>query len=597
LEIRWPSLNWWIKTACYEDNEVVAPIGVRYEAMATSPLNKVIQHVLADFGPGGGGMTDGELLVRFLKSRDQDAVAGLVRRHAPMVWGVCCRLLYRPQDAEDAFQATFLVLVKKAADVPRQAVANWLYGVARQTAVRLRATTAKRGRREMQVMNMPELEDRSQGSGVRSPWDDVRPLLDLELGRLPDKYRGVIVLCDLEGMTRKEAARQLGIPEGSVASRLARARVMLAKRLTQRGVVFSGGSVTAVLSAGSGSAPPALVASTIKAASLLAAGRAAGVVSAKVAALTDGVVKAMFTTKVKSVLAVVLVVAALAGATGLLYQTQAGEQPMAKEEQPAARKDKQASEEKQAQPKQQPAKTDQERIVGSWVIVNEDSNRKGEPWSISKDKLCMHTNYKYYNYRGYWIDPPVFVYRLDAGKTPKQIDIGVTKDSVRIKGIYVLDGDELRLCLGQPDKDRPAAFPEKSAPGEVLILQRQKPAAEQPKAKGEVPAAKKVLTPEEAIKLMSKENVTVQFKVASVEVTGPYVGFGGPAYYIYLKDGGRFYARLIVHDSHEIKKLGIERVTDLSGKVVRVTGRVEPSGDTSFMMWVRDLNNIEVVKE
>ena len=147
-------------------------------------------------------------------------------------------------DAEDAFQATFLVLVRKAADVPRQAVANWLYGVARQTAVRVRATAAKRGRRETQVVNMPE----PTVPEVRDA--DLQAVLDEELSRLPDHYRGVVVLCDLEGMTRKEAARQLGIPEGSVASRLARARVMLAKRLTQRGVVFSGGSVAAVLSAG-----------------------------------------------------------------------------------------------------------------------------------------------------------------------------------------------------------------------------------------------------------------------------------------------------------------------------------------------------------
>jgi RNA polymerase sigma factor (sigma-70 family) len=242
--------------------------------MATSPLSTVIQHLhlLADVGPDGGGMTDGELLARFLRSRDDAALAALVRRHAPMVWGVCCRLLHNRHDAEDAFQATFLVLVRKAADVPRQAVANWLYGVARQTAVRLRATAAKRGRRETQVVNMPEPANRGQGSGARSQENaEVQAVLDEELGRLPDHYRGVIVLCDLEGMTRKQAARQLGIPEGSVASRLARARVLLAKRLTQRGIVFSGGSVTAVLSAGSApaSAPPALVASTIKAASCL----------------------------------------------------------------------------------------------------------------------------------------------------------------------------------------------------------------------------------------------------------------------------------------------------------------------------------------
>jgi hypothetical protein len=160
---------------------------------------------------------------------------------------------------------------------------------------------------------------------------DVQRVVDEELNRLPDHYRGVVVLCDLEGMTRREAARHLGIPEGSVASRLARARVMLAKRLTQRGVVCSGGSVAAVPSAGSASAsaPSALVASTIKAASLLAAGQAAGVVSAKVTALTEGMVKAMFVTKIKGVLAVVLVVAALAGAARLIYQTQAAEQPIA----------------------------------------------------------------------------------------------------------------------------------------------------------------------------------------------------------------------------------------------------------------------------
>src|SRR5437667_7216068 len=281
--------------------------------MVTSPLNSVIQRLRAHLGPDGSGMTDGELLTRFLRSRDDTALAALLRRHAPMVWGVCGRLLYNHQDAEDAFQATFLVLVRKAADVPRQAVASWLYGVARQTGVRLRATAAKRGRRERQVVNMPE-------PTVAEVHDaDWQSVLDEELSRLPDHYRGVVVLCDLEGMTRKEAARQLGIPEGSVASRLARARVMLAKRLNQRGVLFSGGSVAAVLSAGSasGSAPPALVASTIKAASLLAAGQAAGVVSAKVAALTEGVVNAMFTTKIKSVLAVVLVVGLALGGIGL----------------------------------------------------------------------------------------------------------------------------------------------------------------------------------------------------------------------------------------------------------------------------------------
>jgi RNA polymerase sigma factor (sigma-70 family) len=283
--------------------------------MPTSPLSVVIQHLLADLGPDGAGMSDGELLVRFLSSRDDDALAALVRRHAPMVWGVCRRLLNH-HDAEDAFQATFLVLVRKATAVPRQAVANWLYGVARQTAVRLRATAAKRGRRETQVVTMPE-------PTVPEVHDaDLRSVLDEELSHLPDIYRGVLVLCDLEGRTRKEAARQLGIPEGSVASRLARARAWLAKRLTRRGFVLSGGSVAAVLSAASASAPPALVASTIKAVTLVAAGQAAatGVSSATVAALTEGVINAMSIATVRGVVALALATCTLAaGVTALAF--------------------------------------------------------------------------------------------------------------------------------------------------------------------------------------------------------------------------------------------------------------------------------------
>jgi RNA polymerase sigma factor (sigma-70 family) len=291
-------------------------MAARDESMATSPLNRVIQRFWADFGPDGAGMTDGELLARFLSSRDDNALAALVRRDARMVSGVCRRLLYNHHDAEDAFQATFLVLVRKAAEVPRQAVANWLYGVARQTAVRLRATAAKRGRRETQVVTMPE----PTLPEVRDA--DLLSVLDDELGRLPNHYRGVIVLCDLEGTTRQEAARQLAIPEGSVASRLARARAMLAKRLARRGIVFSGGSVAAVLSAepASACAPPALVASTIKGVTRVAAGQAAatGAISAQSAALAEGVIIAMLIAKVRGAVVLALVACTLAASVAAL---------------------------------------------------------------------------------------------------------------------------------------------------------------------------------------------------------------------------------------------------------------------------------------
>ena len=199
--------------------------------------------------------------------------------------------------------------------MPREAVGNWLYGVAHQTAVRLRAIAAKKGSRERQVLDMPESVVKEASS------NDLLLLLDQELSCLPEKHRLVIVLCDLEGKTRKELARQLGISEGAVAGRLARARAMLAKRLASRGLAFSGGALGAALSQGaaSASAPATLVASTIKAVSLMAAGQAvsAGLCSAKVIALTEGVVKTMFVSKIKSVLAVVLVVGVVFGGVGV----------------------------------------------------------------------------------------------------------------------------------------------------------------------------------------------------------------------------------------------------------------------------------------
>jgi RNA polymerase sigma factor (sigma-70 family) len=293
--------------------------------MAANQMSGFIQHlrsVLRD----GAGLTDGQLLGDYLSRRDEAAIAALVRRHGPMVWGVCRRVLHNHHDAEDAFQTTFLVLVRKASSIAsRELLANWLYGVAHQTALKARATAAKRKGRERQATEMPEPAITQQ-----DPWRDLQPLLDEELSRLPDKYRSVVVLCDLEGKTRKEAARQLGCPEGTVAGRLARARIMLAKRLTRRGVVLSCGALAAVLAQqASAGVPASVVVSTIKAASLLAAGKAAatGAISVKVAALTEGVMKAMLFTKLKAVLAVVLIFGFLAtGATVLTCRTAAGQE-------------------------------------------------------------------------------------------------------------------------------------------------------------------------------------------------------------------------------------------------------------------------------
>jgi RNA polymerase sigma factor (sigma-70 family) len=244
-----------------------------------------------------------------------------------MVWGVCRRILRNHHDAEDAFQATFLVLVRKAASVlPREMVANWLYGVARQTALKARATAARRAGRERPVATMPEPARREPDL-----WRDLQPLLDEALSRLPDKYRAVLVLCDLEGKTRKEAARQLRVPEGTVAGRLARARTLLARRLARHGLAVPGGAWAAVVSqhAFAACVPSAVVSRAIKAASTAAAGNAAapGVVSVKVAHLTEGVLKAMMLSKLKTLAVGLLLVALLGAAAGVIYMAQAAEQP------------------------------------------------------------------------------------------------------------------------------------------------------------------------------------------------------------------------------------------------------------------------------
>lgn len=294
--------------------------------MATSGMNKVVQHLRrAVLRQDGAGLSDGQLLGWYVERRDETAFAALVRRHGPMVWGVCRRVLQHDQDAEDAFQATFLVLVRKAASVrPREMVANWLYGVARQTSLKARAMAAKRRARERQVTMMPEPE-----AAQHDLWCELRPLLDQELSRLPDKYRVAIVLCDLEGKTRKEAARQLGLPEGTLSARLARGRVMLAKRLSRHGLAVSGGVLAVVLSqsVASAGAPASVVSNTLKAASLMAAGQAAtgGLISAQVVALTEGVMRTMLLTKLKIATALLLAVA-VSTAGGLIYTTQAGAQ-------------------------------------------------------------------------------------------------------------------------------------------------------------------------------------------------------------------------------------------------------------------------------
>jgi RNA polymerase sigma factor (sigma-70 family) len=254
------------------------------------------------------GATDGELLARFVARREEAAFAELVRRHGPMVLGVCRRVLHDPHDAEDAFQVAFLVLARKAASLAQpELLGNWLYGAAYRAALEVKAARTRRQAREKQVSPTPE----PQPVVECDVWEDLRPLLDANLNRLPDKYRTPLVLCDLEGRTRKEVAQQLGIAEGTLSSRLATARQLLARRLARRRLALPLGVLAAALTANAASAavPPALGASTVQA----AAGTATVYVSAHVAALTHSVLKGMALAKYKIAAVAALLLAAVGG--------------------------------------------------------------------------------------------------------------------------------------------------------------------------------------------------------------------------------------------------------------------------------------------
>jgi RNA polymerase sigma factor (sigma-70 family) len=277
-------------------------------------MNELNRNLRTIFGDGSiSGLADGELLGRFAASHDEAAFEALVVRHGPMVWGVCKRTLRDPNDAEDAFQATFLVLARKASSIAhREMVANWLFAVARKTAVRARAMAFRRWSKEQQVVAMPEPEPAADDRR-----DDLLALLDEELSRLPRKYRIPVVACELEGKTHREAASELGWPVGTVSSRLSRGRAMLSKRLARSGVSLSIGSLAVLLNreAASATVPARLIRATAQTATLFLAGGAPGLGLAKAFALTREVLRMMLVSKLKVATLILLVIAG----TGVIW--------------------------------------------------------------------------------------------------------------------------------------------------------------------------------------------------------------------------------------------------------------------------------------
>jgi RNA polymerase sigma factor (sigma-70 family) len=301
--------------------------------MAQTQLGVVLRHLHQMLGPSAlDEPTDRDVLDRFAARRDEAAFEELLRRHGPMVLGVCRRLLGTPYDADDVFQATFLVLVHKAASIRKgTSLGCWLYGVAYRLALKARTTAARRRAHERRVADMRHADVTSEPS-----WDELRPLLDEELARLPERLRAPLVLCYLEGKTNAEAAREIGCPAGSMSKRLARGREVLRQRLTRRGVALTAATLALLL------------ARNARAAVSVALGRATldaglvGVVSVRVAGLVRWGMRDMFLTKCKPILALVLALGAL-GAGARVLTAPAEPPALAVEPRPADEEQKAAA--------------------------------------------------------------------------------------------------------------------------------------------------------------------------------------------------------------------------------------------------------------
>jgi RNA polymerase sigma factor (sigma-70 family) len=279
---------------------------------------------------------DAPLLARFAAGREEAAFAALVQRYAPLVWGVCTRVLRHEQDAEDAFQATFLVLVRRAGELRRGGpLGSWLYGVAYRTALKAQAAAARRRARERQVRTVSEPDPAE--AVMRA---DLRRVLDGELSRLPSRYRGPLVLCYLEGLTQEEAARRLGCPRKTVTTRLARACRLLQRRLARRGVALSAGALTAALPDLKAAPPGALLGSTVKAATAFAAGSAAaGGATPQAARLAEGVLRAMRMSRWAVAVALIVGLALAGAGAGAFGYRQRGEEPPKKSDAAGPAKD------------------------------------------------------------------------------------------------------------------------------------------------------------------------------------------------------------------------------------------------------------------
>jgi len=287
------------------------------------PVLKHIRNIVAD--AACDELSDYDLLERFTHEHEELVFETLLRRHGSLVLNVCRRVLQHDQDAEDVFQATFLVLARKAGSIRKGAsLGSWLYGVAYRLALKAKATAARRRAHERRLTQMAPT-----ASETVPPEIELGPMLDEELHRLPEQYRAPLILCYLEGKTNVEAAGVLGWAPGSMSKRLLRGRELLRDRLLHRGFALSGAALVTLLECNAqATVPPSLFDTSLRAGILVATGKtAAGVVSNHVLQLAEGVFQTMFSTKMKVFAALVLGACLITAGGGLLSRMKAATNP------------------------------------------------------------------------------------------------------------------------------------------------------------------------------------------------------------------------------------------------------------------------------
>jgi RNA polymerase sigma factor (sigma-70 family) len=378
--------------------------------------------------PETGGLTDAQLLARFAVQRDEAAFEVLVWRHGPKVLSVCRRMLRQDQDTEDAFQATFMILVRKAGSIARgQALGGWLHRVATRVCL---LAQKRAGRHQLLTEEVPAkaLPDTS--------WSDLRPVLDEEINRLPAKYRAPFVLCYCDGMTNEEAARALGCPKGTVLSRLAWARQRLRTRLTGRGVVLSGGWLSAAAGwhTAQAAVPAALVHSTLRTVPLVAGGQLSAVASRQAAILTQGVLQTMLGTKIKAAVSAVLLVGIL-GIAGIAIARQALTDTPIAPDAPQAKAGKsdvlaKAIEPSQAKDTKAQAAAEEKRYVFQMAQ---------QPW---KKVVEWYSDISGLPFTGRDLPGGDFTYNPPKNKTNTLAEItGILNEALLVRNYYLIRGD------------------------------------------------------------------------------------------------------------------------------------------------------------